>query len=428
MNRSFEEYQRRLMEGLDLSPGKMFPYPVESLRPSLREEFPSPTQTKGCGDPDCAMCNPEIAERRRRDGTAGTPYGGGRSPYPTPSPAPTINDDLEEAREAVEAWICEAPEQAFDDIVGNDEALGQLRAVLEAPVKHRELYEAYSMKMPKGALLSGPPGCGKTMFARAAASELARMYEDDSREFLLIAGSELQSMFVGETESSIKAIFRYAQLYKEEHSRPLLVFIDEAEVLFPDRTGRVRRTAPWEESRVATFLAEMDGVRESGAFIMLASNRPEVIDQALLRDGRCDFKIQVRRPTREAISIILERGFAATFNKDSPEDLLFTAIESLFDPHRVILSKIELTANLDTQEVSAKEVDHFRLEHIISGAMAVSLPERCKRFAFARDLASGEPSGITTADVIAAVNALFEENKDLDHSFALQEFIKEHAE
>src|SRR5204863_180748 len=157
--------------------------------------------------------------------------------------------------------------------VGNEAALEQLRDAIQAPVKHKELYQAYGMKMPKGALLSGPPGCGKTMFARAAASEMKRLY-GEATEFISLSGSELQSMFIGETEARIKAIFTYAREYKAHHGHPLLVFMDEAEVLLPDRTGRIRRVASWEESQVATFLAEMDGMQESGAFVLLATNRP----------------------------------------------------------------------------------------------------------------------------------------------------------
>src|SRR5690606_17531596 len=162
---------------------------------------------------------------------------------------------------------------------------------------------------PKGAMLSGPPGCGKTMFAKAAAAEMKRLYGEEV-EFISISGSSLQSMFIGETEARISAIFTFAREYRAYRGHPLLVFMDEADVLLPDRTGRVRRVASWEESQVATFLAEMDGMQESGAFVLLATNRPEVIDQAVLRDGRCDFKIVVKRPTRDALQIILEKNFA----------------------------------------------------------------------------------------------------------------------
>lgn len=335
------------------------------------------------------------------------------------------------ARKEVAKWLVTAPDQAFDDVVGNAAALEALRDAIEAPVKHAELYAAYAMKMPKGALLSGPPGCGKTMFARAAASEMKRHYGAEV-EFLSISGSELQSPYVGVTEGYIKAIFTFAREYQAHHGHPLLVFMDEAEVLLPDRTGRVRRVAPWEESQVATFLAEMDGIRESGAFVLLASNRPEVIDQAVLRDGRCDFKIVVKRPTREAAETILRNAFAGVPAAGGDvEPLIFAAVEALFDPHKILARAGDLKLKIWGEagelksETSFTPTAHFLLEHIVSGAIAVSIPARAKRRAFARDKASGAVSGVSIADVLGAVNDLFEENRTLDHTFALEEWKRE---
>ena len=429
-------------------------------RDQKREERES-AQVRGCGDPNCPMCNPELAGR-------GPSFSGARtSAFPrstftefTVSFAPDLRDALsrrmseiiekdiettlaatmrgnkpsateppksyKDARAEVEKWLCPAPDQAFDDIVGNAEALGQLRDAIEAPVKHKDLYHAYGMKMPKGAMLSGPPGCGKTMFARAAAAEMKRLYAGDKgHEFIAISGSELQSPYVGVTEGHIKSIFTFAREYREFHGHPLLVFMDEADVLLPDRTGRIRRVAPWEESQVATFLAEMDGMRESGAFVLLATNRPNVIDQAVLRDGRCDFKIVVERPDTAAIEAISRKNFAGILTgADTVDQLVFAAVEALFDPHKVIadLQSLSIRINRDGIDVKDTGHKHFLLEHIISGAMAASVPARAKRHAFARDKADGVPRGVTVADVLRAVNDLFEENRKLDHSFALEDF------
>lgn len=392
-----------------------------------QQRFPEPesVQLRGCGNPDCYQCNPEVADQRRRDGTAGS----GSGNYARPS-APEPDDDL---REAVEAYIITAPEQTFTDIVGNEAALTSLRDAIEAPSLYADLYAAYGMKMPKGAVLHGPPGCGKTMFARAAASEMNRLY--GMKEFISISGGELQTMFVGATEAKIKAIFAYAREYAHLNGHPLLVFIDEAEVLFPDRTGRVRRPAPWEESQVATFLAEMDGMQECGAFVLLATNRIEVMDQALLRDGRCDFKVRVARPTQEAIEQIVRNTFAKTLNKDSVDDLVFAAVESFFDPHKVIVDFHQIVEEMkDWLEAQGVNIDkarahfnvlgarNFALEHIVSGAMAASVAARATRKAFARDKLDGTARGIIVDDVVASVNDLFEENKGLTHQFAQQEF------
>lgn len=457
-------------------PNKKFGSPYDpGYRGTGKIEKPQERHSlRGCGDPNCSQCNPELANRpggapsvggtRTGRFSSGGPYGGSNSAREAQIMAAVqamsrsfgrgfgadmaraaimesrardgMYFDAESneikamkpssytsARAAVEQYISAAPEQGFDDIVGNEEALEGLKDAIRAPVENKELYEAYGMKMPKGALLSGPPGCGKTMFARAAASEMRKLY-GKAMEFISISGSELQSMYVGETEGRIKAIFTYAREYKKFHGHPLLVFMDEAEVLLPDRTGRVRRVAPWEESQVATFLAEMDGMQESGAFVLLATNRPEVIDQAVLRDGRCDFKIVVKRPNQDALEMILRKNFGKSPKlKDGLDDLVFAAMESFCDPHKVITEAHLITFS------KGKFADgggkNFTLEYVVSGAMAASVPGRATRYAFQRDKAAGSVSGLTVSDVLRAVNDLFEENKGLEHGFALDEFKNE---
>lgn len=401
-------------------------------------------QLRGCGDPSCAMCNPETAmsigrlneDVIRRLMGASADRGGvfsislddfarlSGSAQPKSGPP----SSYVEARKNVEQFICKVPSQDFTDIIGNEEALEQLKDAIQAPVVHAELYKAYSMKMPKGALLYGPPGCGKTMFARAAASEMSRLYgsKDKEFEFLSLSGSELQTMYVGQTEAQIKALFVFAREYKEYHGYPLLIFMDECEVILPDRTGRVRRVAPWEESQVATFIAEMDGMQESGAFMLLATNRPEVIDQAVLRDGRCDFKVEVKRPTREAVEVIIRKNFEKEpLHTVGLDELVFAAVESLYDPHKIIQPHRALFPDFDKQEMKDVLIRHFCLEHILSGAMAASVPQRAKRHAFSRDKLSDSITGIGVDDVVKAVNDLFEENKELEHSFAIEEFRDE---
>jgi len=431
------------------------------LPPEKRGQPRAEFQLGGCGDPNCSQCNPHTAniprsttrtfdirnvtltsprvsdwERMMREELARGGFdslrfeGAGSfraSPPPPPKPA-SPPPSYVEARDAVKKWIVPAPAQAFDDIVGNKEALEQLRDAIRAPVEHKALYEAYGMTMPKGAMLSGPPGCGKTMFARAAASEMKALY-GEATEFISISGAELQSPYIGVTEGYIKAIFVFAREYKAYRGHPLLVFMDEAEVLLPDRTGRVRRVAPWEESQVATFLAEMDGIQESGAFVLLATNRPNVIDQAVLRDGRCDFKIVVKRPTMDAAEQILRNKFAGIRVADggTEESLVFAAVEALFDPHKIIAEAHMVMAQFKDREISVKDHEerHFLLEHIMSGAMAASVPARAKRYAFTRDKVEGIAKGVTVDDVLRAVNDLFEENKSLDHRFAMDAFMSE---
>lgn len=421
----------------------------------------------GCGDPACTMGPPETVEAyrrgeinesdrarmiemgRSRPGNGDGPpfsYRAAGPPndfimYGSSAPEPEADAEeakLDELRDAVDEWIVEAPEVGFDDIIGNEEALEALKDAIRAPVEHKELYELYDMAMPKGALLSGPPGCGKTMFAKAAAHEMSKLY-DSEVEMISISGANIQAPFVGVTEKYIQAIFAFARQYRKVRGHPLLVFIDEAEVLFPDRTGRVRKVAPWEESQVATFLAEMDGMEECGAFVLLASNRPEVIDSALLRDGRCDFKIKIDRPSAEALEGILARNFRGIFTTEKEETLVFNAVEGFLDPHRTLLDFHDMVRSMEDffrsrgfevkDEASLAKLrklktQRFGFEHIVNGAMAASVPMRAKRKAFARDRRNKTELGVTPEDVTAAVADIFEENKELEHGYALQEFMK----
>ena len=408
----------------------------------IRKERQERERLRGCGDPDCYMCNPEIADRRRRTGegrgarsSMANMYGG---------PPPVIRDEMvrmiseefnngprdssyDKAKKAVEKYIHDMPDEvSFDDIIGNEEALAELRDAIEGPVKYAELYEAYGMKMPKGALLFGPPGCGKTMFAKAAARQMKTMYGKKGMLFLSISGAELQTPIVGMTEAIIISIFDFGREYQKKFGAPLLVFIDEAEVILPDRTGRTRTVAPWEESQVSTFLAEMDGTKGNGVFLLLASNRPGEIDQAVLRDGRCDYKIQIRRPTKEAMEVILMRSLEGIFTKAKVEDLAFAALEAFYDPHKIIAHAQHLEIDMKQQRVIDLGGKNFCLEHIVNGAMAVGIRQRAIRKAFGRDKESGKkPTGVKVDDVISAVNDVFRENQPMDHSYALSEFRAE---
>ena len=339
-------------------------------------------------------------------------------PAPKPKPAPPLIPS------EVAPFLTDAPAGSFESIIGQEEALSELRAAIEGPIKQKELYQKYSLTHPKGALLFGPPGYGKTLFAKAAAAaELSRLYGTDNSKLISLSGTELQSGYVGETEKRIKAIFNYARAYRAHYGHPLLVFFDEAEALFPDRNSKSRRVYGYEESQVATFLAEIDGMKENGAFLLLATNRQHAIDEALLRDGRCDFKIQITRPTREAVETILRLEFEKKPIADTIEDLTFAALESLYSPHNILKEGIVVDIDFEKKKIK-KEGHAFLLEHIMSGAIAASIPDRAARVAFAREVKGKGPSGVSVPDVLAAITRLFKENKPLDHSFALEEFVE----
>ncbi len=307
----------------------------------------------------------------------------------------------------------------WGDVIGNEDARRALVEAIEHPIQHKELFAAYRKKPTNGVLLYGPPGCGKTMFGKAASSVLAKLHGRSAGEHTMIhvKGPEIQSPYIGVTEAVIRDIFAYARAYRTLHGYPLVVFIDEADAILPSRDGNgARRALPWEESNVATFLTEMDGLEESGALVILATNRPQSIDAALLRDGRCDRKIKVERPSREAVRTIFMRSLASVplsphYGADAIADF---AVQAFFSPHRRLL-KVQ----------TDKGWGFITLGDIVNGAMAVGVVEQAKGSAFHRDLASGgTPSGIRPEDMEAAIDAVLKQNTGLNHYDALAEYCE----
>ncbi len=308
---------------------------------------------------------------------------------------------------------------AWEDVIGNDEARRALIEAIEHPIKHAEIYRHYKKQPTKGVLLYGPPGCGKTMFGKAAASVVAKMFNvsDDAGIMLKINGPEIQTCYVGQTEAVIRAVFEYARAYKAAYGFPLVLFIDEADAILPNRDGIGGRPAlPWEQTQVAQFLTELDGIEGNGAFVILATNRPFAIDPAVLRDGRCDRKIRVERPTRDAAAQIFANALREVpLMGGAPSDALAGA------------AAIALFADqLKLFEFATDKGQHaLTLGHIVNGAMVVGIVEQAKANAFARDIAAGgAPSGICLADIEAAIATKLKENMGADHSVALTEQLQ----
>lgn len=403
------------------------------------------SHVQGCGDPGCPICMPKGEpsrgalggddvgiDRASISGFCGTVYvSDGRGAWTEVSAARSVfqgrresGSDVarrreEEARRPVEKYFLRTEHKTgWNDVVGNEPARAALIEAIEHPVKYAELYAAYRKKQTKGVLLYGPPGCGKTMFGKAAASVLAELHGRKSGEhtMLHIAGPEIQSPYVGVTEEIIRNILAYAAAYKARYGYPLVVFIDEADSILPSRDGAGgRRALPWEESNVATFLAEMDGLEDSGALVILATNRPESIDAAILRDGRCDRKIKVERPSREAAQVIFERcleGVPLSPGCNAAEVADY-AVGSFFLPHRRLV------------EIKTEKATHYlTLGDIVNGAMIGSIVEMAKGNAFRRDLArDGKPSGVGQSDIEEAIVAVTEQNRDVNHSYALIERV-----
>lgn len=323
------------------------------------------------------------------------------------APRSSLDRDLSDAREKIEEYIVtDATGVSWDDVVGNDRAKTALLEAIEHPRTHKEIYEYYGLTPPKGVLLYGAPGCGKTMFGKAVATAVGS-------ELVVINATSIQSMWAGQTEKRINAIFDYANLYAKKHGHPLVIFIDEADAMLPSRsTARSYQT-----DNVSTFLSRMDGLTTSSAFILLATNRPDDIDEAILRDGRIDRKVRVERPDLTACSVILSKNLKGVPLGDdfTPEEV----VDYILDPNRKIN---EFTAyNTGTKET---QVHALTLGNLLSGAMLVAIVNRAKSLAFQRDMRTGKTSGVTLWDMLYAVDAIVEDNKGLAHETALKEMVE----
>jgi proteasome-associated ATPase len=329
-------------------------------------------------------------------------------------------------RPEVEALVLEeVPDITYADVGGLDKQIEMIIDAVELPFIHQELFAEYELPAPKGILLYGPPGCGKTLIAKAVANSLASKVSElsDDREarsyFLNIKGPELLNKYVGETERQIRLVFERAR-EKSEQGWPVIVFFDEMESLFRTRGSGI--SSDIESTIVPQLLAEIDGVEALRNVIVIgASNREDLIDPAILRPGRLDVKIKIERPDETAASHIFRRYLTGDLPID--EDLVETlgggdrnkavlgmidaAVESMYgDDERNRFLEV-------TYQNGDKEVLSFR--DFASGAMVENIVRRAKKLAIKRQLAGGS-RGILTTDLEDAVRQEFREHEDLPNT------------
>jgi proteasome-associated ATPase len=312
---------------------------------------------------------------------------------------------------------------SWDDIGGLEEAKQQMIEVIEMPHRHPDLYRFYGKKPIKGVLLYGPPGCGKTMLAKATATALARIYNGGSTShgFLYVKGPEILDRYVGTAEGLIRNIFRRARKHKEEHGYPAVIFIDEADAILGKRGMGI--SSDIERTIVPMFLAEMDGLEDSGAVVLLATNRPDVLDPAVVRDGRIDRKVKITRPTLESTAdiFLLNLRNMPLNNGYTPQHVAELGAAELFSESRTLY---EIQLNTE----NGPEQRRFTLANLTNGGMIANIVDQATSIAMHRDMTNGRPAGLKCDDVVQAIDGVFRQNLDLNHTDELTDFVGEYRD
>ena len=329
-----------------------------------------------------------------------------------------------ERPEIEELVLEEVPDVTYAEVGGLADQIEQIRDTVELPYMHKDLFKEYELEPPKGILLYGPPGCGKTLIAKAVANSLAKKVSErtgrpDVRSYFLnIKGPELLNKWVGETERQIRLIFQRAK-EKSDEGVPVIVFFDEMDSLFRIRGSGI--SSDVESTIVPQLLSELDGVETLKNVIVIgASNREDLIDPAILRPGRLDVKIKINRPdpvaAREIFRIYITDqtpidakelssfggsvgDFIVSLIDDTVTDMYATEKENEF---------LEVTyANGDRETMYFKD--------FASGAMIENIVRRAKKDAIKRQIAGGR-IGMRDSDLKAAINQEFREHEDLPNT------------
>jgi proteasome-associated ATPase len=327
--------------------------------------------------------------------------------------------------EVEELVLEEVPDISYEDIGGLDNQIEQITDAVELPWLHRDLFVEHQLPAPKGVLLYGPPGCGKTLIAKAVANSLAKKVSEVTGDkaarsyFLNIKGPELLNKYVGETERQIRLVFQRAR-EKSEEGWPVIVFFDEMDSLFRTRGSGI--SSDIESTIVPQLLAEIDGVETlKNVIVVGASNREDLIDPAILRPGRLDVKIKIERPDQAAARQIFSRYLKEDlpFDEDEIKKLgngdRRKAIDVMID--RTVAEMYRDDEDNRFLEVTYqngdKEILYFK--DFSSGAMVENIVRRAKKLAIKRAIAK-EGKGIRTEDLLASIKQEYKEHEDLPNT------------
>ena len=299
----------------------------------------------------------------------------------------------------------EVPDVTYADIGGLASQIETIQDSVELPFSHPELYQAYDLRPPKGLLLYGPPGCGKTLIAKAVANSLSQRIGDGGQaHFINVKGPELLNKFVGETERRIRLIFERARELASG-GNPVIVFFDEMESIFRTRGSGV--SSDMETTVVPQLLTEIDGVEDIANVIVIgATNREELIDPAILRPGRLDIKVRVSRPNKFEAKDILARYITEAIPlAESCETLIDATAAAMFAPRPFVrLELVDGTA----------EVLHY--SDFVSGAMIANVVDRAKKLAIKDHISGVSTAGVTADHLRQAVRDEQDESEDMPNT------------
>jgi proteasome-associated ATPase len=330
-----------------------------------------------------------------------------------------------------EHYLDEVPELPWEKVGGQEQALQAIKDAIELPLLHVDLFKKFQHATPKGFLLYGPPGCGKTLIGKATAYNLTKQLREKTgtemdEYFMHVKGPEILNMWVGESERMVREIFATAREKKREGFMPFL-FIDEAESILGTR--RASRYSNILSTLVPMFCSEMDGIDSlNDVVIILASNRADLIDPAILRPGRIDRKIKVNRPnragTRDIYRIYLTNDLPYDGALAKEADQIGGAVERLIE--RFVdwqFARRDENKFLEVTFRSGRKEMLYRSD-LISGAIIASIVERAKAMAIKRSIASGQSEGITENDLQLAFNAEYTENDIFPTTDITEDWLK----
>jgi proteasome-associated ATPase len=332
---------------------------------------------------------------------------------------------------AHEHYLDVVPELPWEKVGGQEQALQAIKDAIELPLLHVDLFKKFQHATPKGFLLYGPPGCGKTLIGKATAYNLTKQLGEKTgaemkEYFMHVKGPEILNMWVGESERMVREIFATAREKRREGFMPF-VFIDEAESILGTR--RASRYSNILSTLVPMFCSEMDGIDSlNDVVIILASNRADLIDPAILRPGRIDRKIKVNRPTCEGACDIYRIYLTADLPYDGAlakeTDNIGAAVDQLIE--RFVewqFARREENKFLEVTLRSGRKEILYRSD-LVSGAIIASIVERAKAMAIKRAIATQQEEGIRETDLQLAFNAEYSENDIFPASDVTEDWLK----